>query len=358
MSISHALRLLAEVASSQWGMVTTAQAAEYGVQRLDLSRLAKSGHLERLTHGVYRYAGSPSEEFENLRAAWLATEPSLMAERRLSDLANAVVVMGASAASLHGVGDLPAARYEFSSPVRRQSQRPGISYRQRELSPIDVTIAHGLPVTTVERTIVDLVEARTDLSLVADVLRDAARIRSLDAHRLVELLRPLAGRNGLRKDDGEALLDQLIVLAGLDSETLANQLAASEALADLVAARRLANLTSDGFATKTVGPQTQTAIRSLTKSIAGAVKEAILLEQRNFDESSTGLQSLGEAKSTLCRVVEQASIGLPMQELLGSFGQEWMTALKTAATGSGDGTLPAVEVVKAASGLGLVSAHD
>ena len=112
-----AMRLLEELSTSQWGMVTTAQAVAHGVPRLDLSRLCQSGHLERLAHGVYRDAGAPSEEFESLRAAWLAADPSHTAEQRLRDLSGGVVVMGASAASLHGVGDLPADRHEFSAPA-------------------------------------------------------------------------------------------------------------------------------------------------------------------------------------------------------------------------------------------------
>ncbi len=188
--------------------MTTAQAATIGVKRLDLSRLSRAGHIERLAHGVYRDAGTPSDEFEGLRAAWLAADPSRIAEERLQDLPGGAVVMGESAALLHGVGDLPADRHELSTAVRRQSQRPEVSYRQRQLEPADVTITHGLPVTTIERTVTDLVEARTDLSLVADVLRDAAQTRRLDTNRLIELLGPLAARNGLRKGDGAALLDE------------------------------------------------------------------------------------------------------------------------------------------------------
>ena len=59
-----------------------------------------------------------------------------------------------------------------------------------------MTITHGLPVTTIERTVTDLVEARTDLSLVADVVRDAAQTRRLDTNRLKELLGPLAAVSG------------------------------------------------------------------------------------------------------------------------------------------------------------------
>ena len=101
MKSSDALRLLAELSASQWGMVTTAQAAVLGVERLDLSRLCSAGHLERLAQGVYRDAGAPSGEFEGLRAAWLAAVSSRTAEQRPIDLSGGAVVMGESAASLH-----------------------------------------------------------------------------------------------------------------------------------------------------------------------------------------------------------------------------------------------------------------
>jgi hypothetical protein len=103
---------------------------------------------------------------------------------------------------------------EFISPVRRQTQRSEISYRQRGLGPGDVTIVSGLPATTVERTIADLVEARTDLSLVADVLGGAVRKSRLDLTRLEQLLAPLSARNGFPRSQGAALLNRLLDLSG------------------------------------------------------------------------------------------------------------------------------------------------
>lgn len=214
MNATQALKALAEVTATQWGMVTASQAASLGVGRLTLARLADAGHLQRLTHGVYRDVGAPSDEFEALRAAWLSTQPRQVAEVRLRNLLDGVVVTGASAAHLHQIGDLPADRHEFSTPRRRQSQRPEIHYRTRALARQDVTLAHGLPVTTKERTIIDLVEARTDLSLVAGALRDALRSGHLDLARLQTLLDPLAARNGFPAGDGNALLDHLVEMSG------------------------------------------------------------------------------------------------------------------------------------------------
>jgi hypothetical protein len=355
MSSAEALRVLAELSASQWGMVTTAQAKTRGVQRLDISRLAKAGHIERLAHGVYRDAGAPSDEFESLRAAWLAADPSNTAEARLRDLAGGVVVMGASAASLHGVGDLPAERHELSSPVRRQTQRREVSYRHRQLEPGDVTIAHGLPATSIERVIADLVEARTDMSLVADVLRDAARARRLDTDRLIELLGPLAARNGLRKDDGDALLEHLAALAGIDTATLAEEIGTSEALSALVAANSLARFDDADLSKVLIGPATQRAIETLNESIARSVAQSIAPALEAVAAAIDAMPSLSGLETALSQVAEHVSLNLPARDLLSSFGEEWAAALTAAVATSGADVRPAIDVVEAARSVGLVS---
>ncbi|MFD7075775.1 type IV toxin-antitoxin system AbiEi family antitoxin domain-containing protein [Nocardioides sp. NPDC057577] len=237
-----ALRV-ATVTSMQWGIVTSAQAKAHGVTRLDLSRLETAGHLVRLTHGVYRNAGTPSDEFEDLRAAWLSTDPGRFATERLDDGPAGVIVSGASAAHLHQLGDIPADRHEFTTEHRRQTQRPDLRYRQRSVASREITIAAGLPVTTVERTLADLVEARTDLSLVADVLRDAVSKTTVDTASLTRLLAPLAARNGLRSGDGEGLLQRLLESAGVDADSLARQIAASPTYATVAeVARKVENV--------------------------------------------------------------------------------------------------------------------
>ena len=223
MKSRDALRVLAEVSESQWGLVTSAQASARGVSHMNLTRLSESGDLVRVSHGVYRDAGAPDPRHEALRAAWLATEPKRLADDRLRDQPPSAVVSGESAARLHGIGDLRAMRSEFTTPTRRQSQRPDVRYRTRQLPSSDVTVRDGLPVTTVERTIADLVEERQDLSIVADALRDAA-MQTLDTTRLTALLSPLADRNGHPRDDGAALLEDLLRIGGIDAGNLAGRL--------------------------------------------------------------------------------------------------------------------------------------
>ncbi|MCL1841772.1 MAG: type IV toxin-antitoxin system AbiEi family antitoxin domain-containing protein [Propionibacteriaceae bacterium] len=203
MKATWALLALADLTAAQWGLATTAQAARLGVGRLELSRLARDGHLERLGHGIYRATAVPADRREALKAAWLSVSPGLTAEERLRRRPYDAVVSGAAASWLLAMGDLVPEPYEFTAFPRRQTQRTELVYRTRALPDANVTIREGLPVTTPEQTIADLVDERYDLSLVADALSDAANI---DRDMLSQLLAPLAQRHGSSCGDGEALL--------------------------------------------------------------------------------------------------------------------------------------------------------
>ena len=209
MSVRDVLGALNELTASQWGLATTAQASRRGVSRLQLSRLVADGLLNRLGQGVYRATSVPVVRFDGIKAAWLSIDPRLTAEERLRRAAADAVVSGTTAAWLHGLGGLVPEPYEFTVPERRQTQRRELRFRVRQLPLDSVTIREGLPVTTVEQTIADLVAAPTDHSLVADVLVDA---RGLDRLRLANLLDPIAARNGFAS--GEVFLGDLERLSG------------------------------------------------------------------------------------------------------------------------------------------------
>lgn len=242
MKSRQALETLAELSSAQWGLFTSAQAAQRGVSRLDLSRLAEAGLIERVLHGVYRDAGAAGDEFEGLRASWLAIVPSQAAHLRLHSPTSDVVVSGVSAARLHGVGDFREDRYEFTSQVRRQSQRQGVHITVRPMGDDDATLRNGLPTTTSERTLADLVSARHDLTLVARALGDAMRQGSVDLEDLARRLGPLAARNGLTKGAGDAFVERLLQLAELDVTATVRRLSDMESIAAPIAAEYLVDL--------------------------------------------------------------------------------------------------------------------
>jgi len=216
--------VLGELSSAQWGLFTSAQAAELGVSRLGLSRLAEVGLLERVSHGVYRDSGAATDKCESLRPAWLSLEPSLEAGARLVKPERDVVVSGTSAAILHGIGDLREDRFEFATSNRRQTQRTELHFTIRRLDRGQVTIRHGLP-TTVERTLSDLIAARTDLTLVAEALGDSMRQGSINLSELSRQLAPLAARSGPPKNNGNAFVARLLLLTGLDPATIASRIA-------------------------------------------------------------------------------------------------------------------------------------
>jgi hypothetical protein len=325
MKSTEALRLLAELTSYQWGMVTSAQASMRGITRLDLSRLAESGHLVRLAHGVYMDAGAPGDEFDDLRAAWLSTEPKLLAEERIRDLAGSVVIAGESATRLHRIGDFRASRHDFVSPVRRQSQRREIRYRQRTLDPRDATLVEGMPTMTIERTIADLVEDLKDLSLVADALRDASGKRILDLDRLRDLLAPLAARNGFRKGDGRALLDRLMEIAGIDIDSLAQRVAANPSLGGRIAADYVGGLSKADIDRILVMPEMEKALLSIQRTLANTFQSALAPQLEEINAASKhALASLTKSAGVdeaIKRMAEQLVSSDVMKELSRGWAQ-------------------------------------
>ncbi|MGO3357416.1 MAG: type IV toxin-antitoxin system AbiEi family antitoxin domain-containing protein [Bifidobacterium crudilactis] len=203
---------LSALTSGQWGMVTTAQAKMLGVSRLDMSRLERSGAMERLAHGVYKDAGVPSDSFEGIRAAWLSIEPKRTAEERLRDVPDEAVVCLESAAWMLNAGDFVPEPYRFSTPRRRQTQREDLKLRTRRYPEESVRIVNGLPVTTFEQTVVDLVEAGTDLSLIQDMFVHSkyGYLRHIDLDRFDARLAPFAKRYGFTPGDGIGLRRQLM----------------------------------------------------------------------------------------------------------------------------------------------------
>lgn len=317
MKLQEVLLALAELSSAQWGLFTTAQGRARGVSRLQLSRLAEAGQLERLANGVYRDTGAPVGEFDAVRAAWLSTDPQRTAAQRLDDGATGAVVGAATAAFLHGVGDLQPEPFVFCVAKRRQSQRPEIRYRQRTLSEDDVTMAQGLPVTTIERTIAELVQEGQDLSLVADVLADAVRSTSIRLDRLSVLLEPLAARTGHRKNDGRALLDHLLKLGGVDAATQLQRVVANPVWGDYLAfAPAFANLaesiTGSSRNLRLAAPDTtktfgnSTVSRQMQETIAATMPDMSSLA--NQSDSVKMMQDLASAAITPALKAKLAAI--------------------------------------------------
>ena len=176
---------------------------------MELSRLAASGHLERIVRGVYRASGAPSMREEAVWAAWLSMDPGVMSYDR-DPLACAV--SHNTAAWLMGLGELEPEPVTLTCPARRQVVARGIRTVRAELQPAEVATVGGLPCTTAARAVADLISSGEDISLVAAVLRD--RIDALDAGLvqdeavLRDRIDALGPKRGIRR--GESLWNMML----------------------------------------------------------------------------------------------------------------------------------------------------
>ena len=117
-----------------------------------------------------------------------------------------------SAASLYRLGHLPADRHDFTLAHRRQSRRPDVRLHLRPLRDHERGQVGGLPVTRPSRIAADLLDDREDPGSVAQVIADAIQDGLEQPTAFAEAIGPYAGRFGLDRADGPALLAWLLDL--------------------------------------------------------------------------------------------------------------------------------------------------
>ncbi|MGZ9935865.1 type IV toxin-antitoxin system AbiEi family antitoxin domain-containing protein (plasmid) [Streptomyces sp. NC-S4] len=215
MNRSEAIRRLGAIAADQWGLVTARQAQAAGISRVDLARLIDAELLLRAVHGVYQVAGGAPATHLDIKAAWLRLDPGVPAWERTLTGDRAAVVSHASACQLYDIGDIPADHVEISVPRRRTTREPGVTLHKAEIEAADVTLVDGLPTTTVDRTICDLLRARADGGHIGRVLADADQRGLTDTRVLADRVQPHARAYGLPKNaSGSDLLNFLAEQAG------------------------------------------------------------------------------------------------------------------------------------------------
>lgn len=203
---------LEQLASSQWGMFTAAQAQALGFRRNQISRMVDSMRTEPMCYGVYRFVAGSESAHADLKAAWLSAFPKETAAERLAKRPfDAVVAAGTAAAAL-GAGDFHLSPYTFITAARKQTAREDMRFLGCSLDEADVVMVDGLPTTSFERTVFDLLRLDEDPSLVDGFMRDAARSRAhaFDFERLSELLGPIASRHGF-PEGGAAFAADLVL---------------------------------------------------------------------------------------------------------------------------------------------------
>ncbi|MFF5247536.1 type IV toxin-antitoxin system AbiEi family antitoxin domain-containing protein [Streptosporangium sp. NPDC000095] len=213
----RALRTVGELTADQWGLVTAAQAKTAGLSAVDLLRLVDAGFLESVGHGVYLITSAVQPEHLDIKVAWLRLEPRQPAWRRHSIETYGGVISHGSACELHQLGDLPTSMVEISAPRRRTTREQGVRIHRADFEPADVVLVDGLPVTTAERTVVDLLTAHVDGAHIGGVIADADRRGLTNRDSLARRVDRFTASYGLpRSASGRQLLEYLVEQSGTE----------------------------------------------------------------------------------------------------------------------------------------------
>jgi predicted transcriptional regulator of viral defense system len=156
---------LYRIAESQAGYFTTEQALDAGMDRSTLRHHARpGGRYERVRRGLYRLRHFPSSPHEHVVAAWL-------------DLPSPAVVSHESALELYELSDVIPNAVHVTLPRAKRGQRPrpGVRFHTLERPPStnETRRVAGVLVTNPDRTIVDSLEAGTQLEQIELAARQA-----------------------------------------------------------------------------------------------------------------------------------------------------------------------------------------
>jgi hypothetical protein len=168
------------------------------VSRLDLNRLVEDGALAIADQAarVYRLAGVPEDpDLDPLRAAWLQLGGARSWQERVA--APDLVISHRSAAHLRGLGDLIPQEHDFYVTTRLRPRRSDVRLRVRpQITPGSWEVWGGLPVSTVQAIIDDLLRDGEDESAVAQIVRDALAQGLLRRDELLVVVEPYASAYG------------------------------------------------------------------------------------------------------------------------------------------------------------------
>jgi predicted transcriptional regulator of viral defense system len=135
---------LYQFAEDQAGYFTSKQAAGAGYYRQRLYDLANRGQFIRVQHGIYRLARFPASRFEDLHIASLRTGPDS-------------VISHESALAVYDLSDVIPARTHIIIPRTGSRRRKDIQLHTHTLKEDEITHREGLQITSVERTIADVI---------------------------------------------------------------------------------------------------------------------------------------------------------------------------------------------------------
>jgi predicted transcriptional regulator of viral defense system len=193
-------QVIASIASGAHGIVTWSEMLAHDISESEIKRRVKKGLLIRKHRGVFRVGHyAPSVEADYIAA--------------VRACGKGAVLSGPAAAHLLGLVKGPPPPPDVTSPTERRIK--GIRTRRcRRIDRRDVTRVHGIPVTSVARTLVDVAAEMSPSDLARAFHEAEVRYRTKPAHVEAALAR-VPNRPGARtlravlRGDVRAVLSEL-----------------------------------------------------------------------------------------------------------------------------------------------------
>ena len=167
---------LFQVAESQRGYFTSADAKRLGYDYPHQHFHVKQGNWIRVDHGIYRLKKFPAAEHEDLMRWWLWSRKK-------------GVISHETAAALYELGDLLPAKIHLCVPSDfRKKPTKNVVLHKADLRESEIEKRDGLPVTTALRTILDLARSHLDNERLSAVTSDAIQRGLLSRNDLLDAL--------------------------------------------------------------------------------------------------------------------------------------------------------------------------
>jgi hypothetical protein len=176
---------VADLATAQGGAISLSQLQEAGVSTRNASHHSSDGRLHRIHRGVYTVGHRSISQHTHLRAAVLAC-------------GEGAAVSHGTAAAFHLLWDKWPRLIDITVPVEAGRKIDGIRCRRcRYPEPEEVEVKHGVAVTTVARTLVDLA-GMVGMKTLRKTVGRAAMRRKLDLQAVDIAIYNAKRRRGLK----------------------------------------------------------------------------------------------------------------------------------------------------------------
>jgi len=177
---------LYEIAETQHGYFTVAQAKAAGILPNTVIKMASRRIVERISHGVYRLVNYPVFVHGQLLEASLWPLEGVRG-----------VISHDSALRFHEMSDVSPAKVHITIPTLHRVRRSVPKYlviHRTHLPATDVEVIDAIPVTTPRRSIIDAYEAHLGPALIRQAIEDGRRSGRLTSKEADSLSRRLLGQ--------------------------------------------------------------------------------------------------------------------------------------------------------------------